>query len=181
MFCLKHVSQYEDDCLECIKDNAYEPFLTRYAFNSFDEKSYVGKFVRSDKVVPIYKEPGGAAVRFAQPKSYIGKVKGFNTKKTWLQLGEGAGNNWIFFNDGKDLTFETPDPNAKELTLKDKVDIAANVVSNTQGALAGALVKGAGNTAVAVEDILPDFSTIKWVLIGLLVIVVITMIYKMLK
>lgn len=90
-------------------------------------EQYIGKFVRSQYAIYMYKAPGEAAFATRKPNSYIGKIAALNSKQNWAKLTDG---NWIYFADPSIYTFKDP----VQLTptqIKEVEDVVRQTYLNT--------------------------------------------------
>jgi hypothetical protein len=155
------------DCLECAP----------YAGNHADAKdTIIGKFVKSNKPINIYKTMGGSIKKIIKPGDFVGKVESINAKKTWIKLPDYSGGGYVYIT--KDLRYNTPNPNVPALTADEKIDIVKGVAKNYPGGeiavKAGEIVKGA---AEATEGVLNTITfvgkNLKWFLIGIVILIVV--------
>lgn len=185
---IKHVK--ECDCYECSGDpyikslhekfNKSDRMLSTGRTDNFDVAPFVGKFVRSNSPINVYKGPGEKVWRTAKPQSYIGAVESFNTKQNWIKLTNG---DWIYYEPTK-LQFNAPDNSAPhEFTTWEKMQLAlaSQPATSPASGIGQAVAIGATGAAESVVDFLPDWSTLKWILIGVVVVILIAVVYKITK
>jgi hypothetical protein len=179
MSCLKHVS-YFDECIDCMKHDCYESYFDKLSYMYPDHaEGKPGDFLEGTlvalKPVNVYSAPdSGRILRSVKANQPVGKIVSYVVRNgvVWWQLYEGgfvAHGTGLF--DAKMLDTSIAVEKQKEAAIVKKAT-DEHIAKNTNP------LYNAGKT---IDDLIPDFSTIKWVLIGLLVLVVVTMIYKMLK
>lgn len=179
---VKH--EKECDCYEC-SDPYIKHLNQKYLkadkvhftgrMDYFDEQTYLNKFVRSNKEVKIYRNPGEAPISTRKPNAYIGRTVGFNKKKNWIKLSDG---NWIVFD--KSYTYKTPD-NTASMSDTDKIDIAANIMASNPlappASVSKAVIsatKGVAETGDAIFDFIGSVGkNLKWIVIAIIVLIVI--------
>lgn len=141
------------NCYDCVLES-----------NTNHVDSPIGKFIKSNKPVNLYKVPGGKPLRTAQPKSYIGKVQNLNTKKTWLQTTEGLWVHWskdLYFNDAKPLTAKEI-AEAKEIAFLSAATASSGPVAETSYKVA----KGAAETVEGVAKTISFVgANLKWIVL----------------
>lgn len=141
----------------------------------------VGRFVKSEKPVNVYRAPGGELLRTVKPLGFIGKVSAVNSKGTWVYLTNESGAVFVtpdlFFKEAKTLT-EAEKQQAIEAGFQAVLE--TNPVTSGQSVMYPAVrdaVKGVAETGQAALDITAFFGrNLKTILIVLVVIILLAVI-----
>jgi hypothetical protein len=129
----------------------------------------------------MYVSMGGELSRIVSPNHIIGKVTAINNAGSWLYVDDPYSGKTRFVS-----TVQNPDlvfvDGGAPLTDAQKKDVITSAIVNSSGAvnpLAGAAVEGGSYIAEKGTEIATGlFSGLKWLIVGVAVIVVIALIFK---
>lgn len=175
--CFKHTNNYDADCLDCIKQKAYEPYLSRYDnADTLSVNDIIDGNLYALKPISVFNKPDGTVLKTVPKGAFVGKVYSYVQKD---------GSVWWQLNDLKSFVKHTPDSFdlsklkqsveavkvAKQVEIMKKVEDRLASNTNPLYTTGKSLEKG-------LDSILPDFKSITTILYVVLGIIVISMVYK---
>lgn len=170
-----YANHYNCDCLECMKANTYESYFDRLSYMMPDNvegqpSEFLDGTLVALKPMIIYSRPDGNNIRSVKANQTVGKIYSYVVKDgvVWWQLYDNQG----FVKHGSGL-FDAQMLQSSIAAVKSASDAKVKAAADK---------RINANREKLISDLTPDFlGDLKWYLIGIVVIVVLIMIYKITK